>query len=126
MIFMVADPWDGIPLDPETKAWHWLENDGVPCPFLWVFYSSPNSQSFDRWEWQDASGRVLGPASHVARHWRYIGRCLLPNEVADLTRLSRNRALEDVAYYCESQAAYRRRSDLPASKTVAAIRSMKD
>lgn len=80
---MTADPngWPdaskpGRPLNPERDGWHWLcvaVGIGAPYPMLW---------SADGKAWDTGDGWVFCTDPALTERRRYLGPCLLPEEVA--------------------------------------------
>lgn len=62
-----AEPWDGIPLNPDVDGWHWLMSNGHECPY-------PMRWASAGW-WM---GLADGSVSIVKERWRYLAPCPLP------------------------------------------------
>lgn len=66
----------GRPLNPERDGWHWLcaaVGIGAPYPMLW---------SADGKAWDTGDGWVFCTDPALTERKRYLGPCLLPEEVA--------------------------------------------
>ena len=66
----------GRPLNPERDGWHWLcaaVGIGAPYPMLW---------SADGKAWDTGDGWVFCTDPALTERQRYLGPCLLPEEVA--------------------------------------------
>jgi len=67
----------GVPLNPERDGWHWVEDtvDGIGTGHIEaVYYVACSAPA-----WYRAGNRA--PIKNP-KHWRYLGPCLTPAEVA--------------------------------------------
>ena len=83
-----AEAWDGRPENPERDGWHWLcaaVGIGAPYPMLW---------SADGKAWDTGDGWVFCTDPALTERQRYLGPCLLPEEVAALVAAARREGAE--------------------------------
>lgn len=89
----------GVPANPERDGWHWLAFDRYEGPVIWR-----SAYQFFRSS-QDARLRPIDVA-----HWRYLGPCRTPAEIAALVAAAYQRgqrdALEAAAVRAEAEPAY--------------------
>jgi hypothetical protein len=79
----------GVPMNDESNGWHWVCGHSPaekPHPQFWSRHSSG---LFSWW-----SGRMWREDA-AARHWRYLGPCLTPDEVDARVSEARRVALFD-------------------------------
>lgn len=85
----------GVPVEPEREGHHWcFVYPSLPFPMIWR---------------HDGIGWVWGNgyrAKDAAKHWHYLGPCLLPSEVQAQVAAARRAGIEAAAKVAEAAPWY--------------------
>lgn len=82
------ETWGGYPPGDAAKVngWHWVASVHFPERLV------PAAWDAHYWTWWAGEERVV---SFAARNWRYLGPCMLPDEVRATVRTARRKALDE-------------------------------
>lgn len=90
-------PWHGLPPNPDSPGWHWLQHKAGGAPAPWHWTDEAGGPGDFGWATDDDDSDPAG----MAEQFRYVGVCALPDEVqrlrdtepAAITTLRRARTL---------------------------------
>lgn len=77
----MSDTWDGRPVNPDQRGWHWLKTPHHgPDLCLW----SEHGGYAGNWRWHYEGGHVISSAAIEVCEYRYLGPALEPAQVTRL------------------------------------------